>query len=107
MVRLILLYIPFWLNLYWNKLYRCIESCRLYIPFWLNLYPDGGKERVSSEDALHSILVKSIRYRYSGSYNLHQLYIPFWLNLYSDPALASAKSKTLHSILVKSIPGNS
>ena len=102
----IIIYIPFWLNLYQSRQWTTSKSRKLYIPFWLNLYALLAKSTCDSDaalhsilvksilmcvqidkrdiGALHSILVKSIPYIDAGPWWVNTLYIPFWLNLYDD-----------------------
>ena len=54
------LYIPFWLNLYNNRMSDSFILFRLYIPFWLNLYQLINARSENNDTTLHSILVKSI-----------------------------------------------
>ena len=56
----------------------------LYIPFWLNLYKNPTDVHEYETKTLHSILVKSIPSSFVESSNTSNLYIPFWLNLYKD-----------------------
>ena len=106
----IILYIPFWLNLYQSRQWTTSKSRKLYIPFWLNLYALLAKSTCDSDaalhsilvksilmcvqidkrdiGALHSILVKSIPYIDAGPWWVNTLYIPFWLNLYAKLYIA-------------------
>ena len=109
-----------------SKPYTYLPSKKLYIPFWLNLYPEKIFIQLFNS-ALHSILVKSILKLWIAMdyklYTLHSilvksihyitrhrrkskiLYIPFWLNLYHiQIAHLFPQDNSLHSILVKSIP---
>ena len=60
---------------------RC-KKILLYIPFWLNLYAHRSVQPQVQQPALHSILVKSIPKLRNGFSAHKMLYIPFWLNLY-------------------------